>query len=97
MNKQEPAAWISKNKETGAEQLHRVPVQSIPAGCYEFTPLYREQIVGDVDLERWGVRATANDSERASWRVCLLVWFMAGAISWELLRHLVMAVARLWG
>lgn len=76
MIKQEPAAWLSKDKFTGAEQLHRVPVQSIPAGRYEFTPLYRD--------------------ERAGWRLCLLVWFVAGALSWEILRHLVMAVVRAW-
>lgn len=96
MIKQEPAAWLSKDKFTGAEQLHRVPVQSIPAGRYEFTPLYREEPAVQENLERWGVSARTSDSERAGWRLCLLVWFVAGALSWELLRHLVMAVVRAW-
>lgn len=77
--KRKPKAWISTHKRAGIEHINKVPVQSIPPGDYEYTPLYSE-----------------DECERASLRLCLFVWFVAGAVSWELLRHLVMAAARAW-
>lgn len=36
----EPAAWISEHKGIGKEIIDRSKIQSIPAGQYEYTPLY---------------------------------------------------------